>query len=146
VRAALHEFGYVLHPKKGWQIYDRRDEPEVTGAILTRSGGVRLPDRIRKVMRKLATSDDPHDAQRLGGYEGYEEMVTQSPNRRRKKKKKGKEPEPRAIAPNPPPALPSSSDVIIPPRSAGPRYVPEEFGDSETFDGPGSHGDEQIPF
>lgn len=87
VRATLHEYGYSLHPSKGWKIYDRRDEPEITGAILTRSGGVRLPERIRRVMRELARSADPHDTQRLEGYKGYAKMVTRSPKRRKKKPK-----------------------------------------------------------
>ena len=51
VRASLHEFGYILHPKKGWQVRLRRDEPEITGVILTRHGRVRLPDRLRRAMR-----------------------------------------------------------------------------------------------
>lgn len=76
VRAVLHEFGYALHPDKGWCVYQRDDEPEVTGAVLTRSGRVRLPERIRRVMRALAVSPKPRDAKRLEGYEGYEEMLT----------------------------------------------------------------------
>ena len=28
VRATLHEFGYTLHPEKGWRVHQRRDEPE----------------------------------------------------------------------------------------------------------------------
>jgi RNA-directed DNA polymerase len=79
VRAVLHEFGYSLHPEKGWRVYQRGDEPEVTGAILTRSGGVRLPDRLRRAMRTLARSADPRDAQRLEGYQGYAAMVTEPP-------------------------------------------------------------------
>jgi RNA-directed DNA polymerase len=81
VRAALHEFGYALHPKKGWRVYSRRDEPEVTGVILTRHGGVRLPDRMRETMRKLLWSEDPRDAERLAGYKGYEKMVRKRPSR-----------------------------------------------------------------
>jgi len=87
LRTTLHEFGYTLHPTKGWHIYDRRDEPEITGVILTRSGGVRLPDRLRQVMRKLASSPDPHDAQRLDGYLGYAAMMTRGAKRWRKLKK-----------------------------------------------------------
>src|SRR5262249_32356894 len=64
VRTTLHEFGYTLHPTKGWQVYDRLAEPEITGVILTRFGGVRLPDRLREVIRKLARSREPLDAQR----------------------------------------------------------------------------------
>jgi RNA-directed DNA polymerase len=76
VRAVLHEFGYALHPKKGWCVYQRSDEPEVTGAVLTRSGRVRLPVRIRRVMRALAVSPNPRDAERLEGYYGYAAMMT----------------------------------------------------------------------
>src|SRR5262249_29363620 len=61
VRAALHEFGYALHPEKGWRVYERRDEAEVTGVVLTRHGGVRLPDRLRQVMQDLSRSGDMHD-------------------------------------------------------------------------------------
>lgn len=113
VRRTLHEFGYALHPAKGWRVYDRRDEPEVTGAILTRHGGVRLPERIRKVMRKLARSAEPGDSERLAGYEGYEEMVTRSPKRRRKKKKKHNP----AKAPALPPQPQGSGEWVPAPRS-----------------------------
>jgi hypothetical protein len=85
-RAALHEFGYVLHPKKGWRVYQRHDEPEITGVVLTRHGGVRLPDRLRRVMHALARSNDARDAQRLEGYQGYAAMVTRRPDRRRARK------------------------------------------------------------
>jgi hypothetical protein len=79
VRAALHEFGYALHPRKGWQAFHRlRGEPEVTGVILTRRG-VRLPEAMRRRMRRLAGSDDPADARRLEGYAAYEAMVTRRP-------------------------------------------------------------------
>jgi hypothetical protein len=81
VRAALHEFGYMLHPKKGWRPYRRRDEPEITGLILTRHGGVRLPDRLRRVMGALRRSDEPGDADRLAGYWGYQAMVRRRPRR-----------------------------------------------------------------
>jgi hypothetical protein len=81
VRAALHEFGYVLHPKKGWRIHHRRDEPEITGVILTRRGGVRLPDSLRRAMQALEGSDDPYDADRLAGYRGFSAMVRKRPRR-----------------------------------------------------------------
>jgi hypothetical protein len=79
VRAVLHEFGYALHPEKGWAEHHRRDEPEITGVILTRRGGVRLPDRLRQVMQELARSKDGRDARRLEGYRGYAEMVARRP-------------------------------------------------------------------
>jgi hypothetical protein len=81
VRAVLHEFGYVLHPKKGWRVHRRRDEPEITGLILTRHGRVRLPDPLRERMRALERSDDPRDADRLAGYRGYEALVRKRPRR-----------------------------------------------------------------
>jgi RNA-directed DNA polymerase len=76
VRATLHEFSYILHPKKGWQVHLRREEPEITGVILTRHGRVRLPERLRRAMRALKWSDDPHDLERLAGYQGYEAMIS----------------------------------------------------------------------
>ncbi|AMV23353.1 Reverse transcriptase (RNA-dependent DNA polymerase) [Gemmata sp. SH-PL17] len=82
VRAILHEFGYELHPKKGWHMHRRGDEPEVTGAVLTRSGGVRLPERIRQIMRALARRATPADTERLKGYRGYAAMVATRPPRR----------------------------------------------------------------
>jgi RNA-directed DNA polymerase len=75
VRATLHEFGYILHPNKGWRVHQRRDEPQITGVILTRRGRVRLPDHLRRVMRRLKHSDNPHDACRLAGYFGYQAMI-----------------------------------------------------------------------
>jgi hypothetical protein len=75
VRGTLHEFGYTLHPKKGWQVHHHRDEPQITGVILNRHGGVRLPDHLRQAMRALARSNDPFDVQRLAGYLAYQAMV-----------------------------------------------------------------------
>jgi hypothetical protein len=86
VRSALSEFGYELNGTKGWCVFDRCDEPEVTGAILTRAGGVRLPDRLRRVMRELARSGNPRDAQRLRGYEGYAAMISRPPKRQEPKR------------------------------------------------------------
>lgn len=76
VRAALREFGYALRLRKGWCVYELGDEPEVTGVVLTRGGGVRLPERVRRVMRTLARSTNPRDVQRLDGYRAYAAMVT----------------------------------------------------------------------
>jgi hypothetical protein len=115
VRAVLHEYGYNLHPTKGWRVYDRRDEPEITGAILTRGGRVRLPERVRAVMRDLARSTDPRDTQRLSGYEGYEQVLTRPPHRRKKKLKARRPAPPKAYPlPPPPPARPSAADDHIP--------------------------------
>ena len=85
VRATLHEFGYELHPEKGWRVRELRDEPEITGVVLTRSGRVRLPDRLRHLMRLLARSRDAHDRERLAGYRGYAAMVTRRPRRKRRR-------------------------------------------------------------
>jgi hypothetical protein len=82
VRAVLHEFGYVPHPKKGWRLQHRREEPEITGVILTRHGRVRMPDRVRRAMRALRHGDSPQDVERLAGYLGYEAMVCR-PGRRK---------------------------------------------------------------
>jgi hypothetical protein len=87
VRMTLHEYGYALHPEKGWRVAQRRDEPRVTGVVLTRQGRVRLPDELQRVMLKLAWSRSPRDIQRLEGYRGYEAMVTRRPERRRARKK-----------------------------------------------------------
>jgi RNA-directed DNA polymerase len=81
VRAVLHEFGYILHLKKGWMLHHRRDEPEITGVILTRNGRVRLPDHLLRAIRTLSRSDNPRDADRLAGYQGYQAMVHKRPRR-----------------------------------------------------------------
>ena len=57
------------------------------GVVLARTGGVRVPDRVRDVMRKLARSADTRDAARLEGYRGYEDMVTGRPRKKRAKPK-----------------------------------------------------------
>jgi hypothetical protein len=87
VRATLHEFGYALHPDKGWRIRYRRDEPDLVGVILTRHGGVRLPDELHQAMRALAGSDDPRALDRLAGYRGYAAMITRPPRRGRARRK-----------------------------------------------------------
>ena len=79
VRATLSEFGYALHPKKGWQVHYRRDEPEITGVILTRNGKVRLRDAMRRTMDELAVSDHPQDAERLAGCLAFEAMLAERP-------------------------------------------------------------------
>ena len=76
VRAVLREYGYALHPRKGWHVWRRRDEPEITGVYLTRQGTVDIPDSMRRIMRVLAHSKDEGDQARLAGYQGYERMIT----------------------------------------------------------------------
>jgi hypothetical protein len=76
VRAVLREYGYRLHPRKGWHIWRRREEPEITGVHLTRQGTVDIPDSMRRIIRQLARSDDERDQERLAGYIGYEQMIT----------------------------------------------------------------------
>jgi hypothetical protein len=83
VRADLHALGYALHPEKGWRVHERRDEPEVTGLILSRRGRVWLPERILRTMRALARGAGDRDLQRLEGYRAYAAMVTRRPGRRR---------------------------------------------------------------
>ncbi len=75
VRALLREMGYALHPRKGWCVWVRRDEPQVTGVVLKRDGSVDIPDSIRRIMRELEYSADPADRARLAGYTGYELMI-----------------------------------------------------------------------
>ena len=86
MRATLHAFGYALHPEKGWCVYHRRDEPEITGVILTRHGGVRLPDHLRRVMQDLARGKETREFQRLEGYRGYAAMVARRPGLSRSRK------------------------------------------------------------
>jgi hypothetical protein len=121
VRALLHEYGYALHPAKGWHAFDRRDEPEVTGVVLTRSGGVRLPDQLRAAMRELSRSRDPRDLQRLEGYAGYAAMVTRSPKRRQKKGEA-----PPAPVHRPPAAPLDSGDWIPVPDAGASQHSPED--------------------
>jgi RNA-directed DNA polymerase len=83
VRGILTEFGYAPHPTKGWRIYQRYDEPEVTGLVLTETGGVRLPDRLGRVMWNLGEGKRPSDDARLNGYRGYSVMVSRRPKRPR---------------------------------------------------------------
>ena len=80
-------------------VYERTDEPEVTGVILTRNGRIRLPERLKRIMRKLAGSDEPHDGQRLAGYRAYEKMMTRRAARK-----------PRAAPPRLPPRPPPAPD------------------------------------
>lgn len=75
IRATLQQYGYRMHPHKGWRVYHRSDEPELTGLILTKQGGVRLPDHIQETIKELRKSNDPHDQDRLAGYEGFARMV-----------------------------------------------------------------------
>lgn len=75
VRSQLRQAGYTLHPTKGWQIWRRRDEPELTGLVLTRRGTVELPAALRQQIRALERSNDPLDRQRLQGYAGFAAML-----------------------------------------------------------------------
>ncbi len=86
IRNRLHENGYMLHPDKGWQLWRRDDEPELTGLVLTRQGTVELPTAMQQQMLSLARSGDPHDQQRLQGYAGYRMMVRRTGKRKRKRK------------------------------------------------------------
>lgn len=75
VRTIIHNYGYDLHPRKGWRVYTDRDEPEITGAVLNRRGTVSIPKHMEQLMRELRKSADPADLERLNGYEGYRQMV-----------------------------------------------------------------------
>jgi RNA-directed DNA polymerase len=79
VRATLSEYEYRLNATKGWRVYERGDEPEITGAVLTKQGKIALPEHIRQTMRQLARSRDPYDATRLDGYRAYESMLKNKP-------------------------------------------------------------------
>lgn len=79
VRGILGEFGYVLHSSKGWHVWERHEEPEITGVILTRRGGVRLRADMQQTMQTLRQSNDPLDAQKLAGYRGFAAMVRKRP-------------------------------------------------------------------
>lgn len=81
VRAKLHEYGYTLNDRKGWCVWQRRDEPEITGLVLDRRGGVDVPDDLLRTMQTLARSKHPHDQRRLAGYTGYRSMIRRSGNR-----------------------------------------------------------------
>jgi hypothetical protein len=82
VRRILREYGYRLHPRKGWAVWSRNDEPQVTGLVLTKRGEVDVPDSMREIMKELRRSDDENDLFRLAGYEGYRQMLQQSPYKR----------------------------------------------------------------
>lgn len=75
VRAIIRQHGYQLHPRKGWCVYHRKDEPTVTGLKLTKEGGVRVSDVVRESIAELRKSTDPQDEMRLAGYEGFLQMV-----------------------------------------------------------------------
>ncbi|MCI0704387.1 MAG: reverse transcriptase family protein [Planctomycetia bacterium] len=158
VRAVLHEFGYALHPTrqegvaggtrggfpltKGWRIYDRLDEPEVTGAILTSSGGVRLPERLRLVMRELARSSDPRDLERLKGYMGYAAMLTSRAARRKARKKKAQS---KSVGPVVDPSIVVPAVIAPAPVLFNDEPDPyDEFGYDEFGDEPDAN--EPIPF
>lgn len=72
IRAIMWEYGYRLHR---WQVWDLRQQPQITGIVLSRNGGVELPADMQRTMRRLASSENPHDALRLQGYRAYESMV-----------------------------------------------------------------------
>jgi RNA-directed DNA polymerase len=76
VRRVLREAGYRLHPRKGWQVWSRGDEPEITGVVLKRDGRVDVPPAMLATMRELARQDPTHP--QLAGYEGYRQMVTRT--------------------------------------------------------------------
>jgi hypothetical protein len=101
VRALLHEFGYTLHPEKGWRVQFRRDEPVIVGVVLTRGGKVRLSDEMRRTMASLALSFHPRDLARLAGYRGYAAMFKRRQKTRRRKVRVHRVP-PRQPLPRPP--------------------------------------------
>jgi hypothetical protein len=74
-RAILRENGYALHPQKGWRVYQRKDEPEITGVILNKHGTVSLPPAMKKLIQEMERRQNPADEARLAGYKGYEKMI-----------------------------------------------------------------------
>jgi hypothetical protein len=74
VRRTLHDFGYRLHPRKGWQVWSRADEPQITGGVLKRNGTV---DIAPELLQTMATLEAAGDSARLMGYRGYRQMMTQ---------------------------------------------------------------------
>lgn len=75
VRTRLHEFGYILHARKGWNVWRRADEPEMTGLVLKKQGLVAMPDSLHKIMQALARSSCATDQKRLEGYRSYQTMI-----------------------------------------------------------------------
>jgi hypothetical protein len=71
VRSVLGEFGYRLHPTKGWRVWRASDEPIITGVVLSQDGTLRMPEAVRTAMRAVP----PHEAERLAGYRGYAAML-----------------------------------------------------------------------
>ncbi len=73
----LRDAGYELNPQKGWHVYHRRDEPEITGAVLGKNGKVTVPEWVNERIRdlqKLAKTDE-YAQNRLLGYVGYKQMI-----------------------------------------------------------------------
>lgn len=76
VTAILRDSGYRLHPAKGWTLWRRRDEPEVTGLVLTQAGRVEVSPTIRAILREL---EDAPGTQLRAGYEGFRSMAETRP-------------------------------------------------------------------
>ena len=72
--------GYQLHPEKGWRVYHRKDEPEITGVILSKHGDVRVPDEIHRTIAELERRSNPDDHDRLAGYRAYRNMIENRPD------------------------------------------------------------------
>lgn len=73
IEAILREYGYKLNLQKGWNVYQAKDEPEITGLILRKHGIVTLPDDVKAIIRDLERKE-PHSPQ-LTGYRGFQKMV-----------------------------------------------------------------------
>ncbi len=79
VRSVLREMGYRLHPDKGWRVYHRRDEPSITGVILSKHGDVRVSEAILKAIHDIESRNDPEEHDRLDGYRAFRHMVEKQP-------------------------------------------------------------------
>lgn len=75
VRRIVREYGYELHPEKGWCVSSLDDEPEITGVILRKDGTVTVSDTIREKIRELERSTTVHESPQLAGYKGFQKMV-----------------------------------------------------------------------
>jgi RNA-directed DNA polymerase len=73
VMGTLNDNGYELNPRKGWHEYQAKDEPEITGVILTKKGKVKVPSWIHDRINEL--EKDPDESAKLSGYKGFVNMI-----------------------------------------------------------------------
>jgi RNA-directed DNA polymerase len=85
VEDVLGAEGYVIQPRKGWQVSLSRDRPLVTGLILAGDGRLRVPWALRLRIWRLRwrswrswRSGGAATSARLRGYQGYVRMVSRA--------------------------------------------------------------------